>query len=178
MAKGRVSDDDPGYGEGFDSDNETGTGAAVERLMTLRSASGEITGLTAQELRSLSIEQLVSVAGPLTEASESIGTDQFGPILADKTQLVGVPFVLVHWNFYDGDMGEFVSMWVVDKDDRRFIVNDGSTGIYAQLRALTNKTGQDSMVRCPHGLRVSNYTYTDPQGKERPAQTFYIDTKL
>lgn len=147
------------------------------RSVTLRSASGEATFVPAQ-LRELSFEQLQIALGAPTQAEEAIGTDQFGPILSDKNVLVGVPFLAVHWEFHEGEFGEFVSMWVLAENDARYIVNDGSTGIYAQLRELTDKDGQTSMLMCKHGLRASDYDATLQNGKTIPATTHYIDTRL
>lgn len=119
------------------------------------------------------------IAGQSIDSTEALGTDQFGPILSDKMVLVGLPFVIVKWNFYQGDVGEFVSAWVLTKTNDRLIMNDGSTGIYAQLRALTDATGQDSGLICRHGLRVSEYDWTKPDGTVGGrAKTFYIDNKL
>lgn len=113
------------------------------------------------------------------DASELLETEQFGPILKDKSVLVGTPFLIVEWFFYPGDFGEdFVSMKVVTMDGRKFIVNDGSTGITAQLRATSEKRNVYGGMACRKGLRVSEYTYTNDKGVEVPAATFYIDNSL
>lgn len=144
--------------------------------MTLRGKAGETT-VSPQELRELSFEELSRALG-VVDATEAIGTDQFGPILEDKSRLVGVPFILVYWKFYQGDMGEFASMGILTQSGDRYIVNDGSTGICAQLRELTDKQNIDAMVACKHGFRFSDYTFTAADGTEKPARTYYIDTKL
>lgn len=136
------------------------------------------TEMTLEDARQLSFDDF---AAQSLDSTEALGTDQFGPVLdtGNKMTLVGLPFVIVKWNFYTGDIGEFVSAWVITKTDDRFIVNDGSTGIYAQLKALTDETGQDSGLVCRHGLRVSEYDYTKPDGTVGGrAKTFYIDNKL
>lgn len=150
----------------------------------LNSAGGIIVQQPMGDLRQLSFEDMNRALG-VTDSSEAIGTDQFGPILEDKRLLVGRPFVLVHWNFYksdkiirNGEPSEFVSMWILTPTDERYIVNDGSTGIYEQLRALSDEKGIDSGVLCRHGLRVSEYDYTDDSGVTTQAATYYIDTKL
>lgn len=95
-------------------------------------------------------------------------------ILSSKDQLVDKEFVIVQWNFYTGDMGEFCAMHVMTRDGGKYIVNDGSTGIYKQLRGFTNNTGKRSGMVCRHGLTRSDYKFTDENGNERPATTYYI----
>lgn len=95
-------------------------------------------------------------------------------VVADKGTLVKVPFVGLRWRFTEGDMGSFVSLEIVTEDGRRLVVNDGSTGIYRQLRTLTDETGRMQGITCRKGLRRSDYTYADEKGLERPATTFYL----
>lgn len=93
----------------------------------------------------------------------------------EKGRLVGVPLLVLSYNMNDGDNGEFVSMQVVTNTER-LIVNDGSTGIYQQLKDLS-EDGETRAIYCKHGLRRSDYTYTDPKTKEeKEATTFYLDT--
>lgn len=149
--------------------------ASVSRPVTFNFHGGS-TEMTVADATQLSFDD---IAGQSIDSTEALGTDQFGPILTDKMVLVGLPFVILKWNFYSGDNGEFVSAWVLTKTNDRLIMNDGSTGIYAQLRALTDATGQDSGLICRHGLRVSEYDYTKPDGTPGGrARTFYIDNKL
>jgi hypothetical protein len=150
--------------------------ATVERSVAIRSEHTN-REISTTELKELNLNQLIDALG-VSEVSDVIPTDQYGPVLEDKAKLCGVPFMLVHWEFHGGDFGEFVSMWVLTLDDKRYIVNDGSTGIYQQLKETTGKHNIDSMLVCRHGLRESKYTYTGPDGKERPASTFYIDNRL
>lgn len=93
----------------------------------------------------------------------------------EKSRLVGVPLLVLSWTFNEGDNGEFASLQVLTNNER-MIVNDGSTGIYQQLKALS-ENGEMRAVYAKHGLRESKYTYQDPKtGEEKPASTFYIDT--
>lgn len=137
---------------------------------------------TAAELRELSFDQLQQLGLDITTADEAIGSDQYGPILEDKQALVGKPCMFVHWEFYPGDFGEFVSAWVITMEngqEARYIVNDGSSGIYAQLKGLTTNKGVDSMMFAKHGLRVSTYDKEMPNGTVlKDCKTYYIDTKL
>lgn len=136
--------------------------------------------ITAEEVRQLSFEQVAALFGDsIVTADEAIGTDQYGPILEDKGKLIGVPFIITFFDTYEGDFGKFVSMWVITMNSDRYIVNDGSSGICQQLMRLKAKEGINSGIACKHGLRVSEYDYTPPEGgKPIPAKTFYLDTSL
>jgi hypothetical protein len=93
----------------------------------------------------------------------------------EKGRLVGVPLLILSFQFNEGDNGEFVSAQVLTNTER-LIVNDGSTGIYAQLHEIA-EAGNVKAIYCKHGLRESKYEYEDPKtGEKKPASTFYIDT--
>lgn len=106
----------------------------------------------------------------------------------DKTQLIGLDCVFITWEFHLGDQGPFVSAIVVAKGAGGVMlktrVNDGSTGIYAQLHDFTAKTNRQSMLRVAKGLRASRYFFEEGTGtiyKEggpgrKSATTFYLDT--
>jgi hypothetical protein len=104
----------------------------------------------------------------------------------DKRRLVKTEFVVLSWTFSDGDYGEpFVSMRVMTKAGGKFIVNDGGTGIRAQLQAYTAKTGRQHGMYVPQGLRVSDYfihrethepVARNYDGPKDPAATFYLST--
>lgn len=117
--------------------------------------------------------------GNIVEADKELGTGF--AVLDDKNRLIGVPFVAVKMDEHTSDLnggGLFVTMHVVTQDGRKFIVNDGSTGICAQVQELWKRKpeliGLPLMVR--RGLRRSDYTYMDESGKAKPATTFYLDT--
>src|SRR5258705_6186656 len=81
------------------------------------------------------------IYGDVVQASAELG-DGFEIIPKDdKIQFVKVPMILLSWGFGQGDHGEFVSIRAVTKDGRRVVINDGSTGIYAQLREYTDTNG-------------------------------------
>lgn len=124
-------------------------------------------------------------------ASEVMG-DGFELIDGEKGKatLVDVPFMLLEWTFRDGDFGTYVSCRGMTKDGRKFILNDGSTGIAEQLAKLTkDNAGRLSNLVVHKGLRVSEYP-TDASGqpmdkktvKEHPdlvkgtGRTFYLNT--
>lgn len=101
-------------------------------------------------------------------------------ILKDKNILTGVECLVMEWNFNSGEQGEFVSAYVVAKmpgtsSPSRFILNDGGSGIYKQLKAYTRKTGKLRGLHVPRGLTRSDYE-KEIDGKMTAATTFYLDT--
>lgn len=107
-------------------------------------------------------------------------------LLKDKEQLVGKPFVIVQWAFWESKrfIGKsFVAMFLFTKSGEKYIVCDGSTGIYEQLLMATNsreKRGATeaeahSGLPCMEGLSMSEYDYVDPNtGEVTRARTFYL----
>lgn len=120
-------------------------------------------------------------------ASKELG-DGFS-LLTEKTSLIGVPLFFMEWTFREGDFGLFVSVRGMTESGKKFIVNDGSTGIAAQLMAHSERTGRQGGMLIAKGLRVSEYP-TDETGqpldrktaKEHPelvkgkGSTYYLDT--
>lgn len=98
----------------------------------------------------------------------------------DKASLVGKKMVLIDWRFNKG-MGMFVSVRAMVQmapgaPIRRVIINDGSTGIMKTILTYTEKNaGKRKALLVEKGLRLSEYTYTDDKGNERPARTYYLD---
>ena len=123
--------------------------------------------------------------GVVAEAISDYGTGF--ALLTDKNRLVGTPFIIVEWRFNDGDYendnGEktqFASAAVVTKNGEKWVLNDGGSGICAQLASITKRrqekghaTPQNGLL-VPAGLTRSDYTYTDEKGKNTPATTFYL----
>lgn len=118
-----------------------------------------------------------------------------------KSTLVGKPFLILDWAFNIGDIGPFVSARVMTQDGGKFVLNDGSSGVYAELRELTDRTRKNTGYRAKRGLRVSQYdtcaacdrprrkddavcpnmlsnnTSCGDESKERHrGETFYLDT--
>ena len=117
----------------------------------------------------------------LVRADETIGNGF--RLLADKDTLIDTPFIALGWRFNPGDYGEFCTMMVVTEDGRKFIVNDGSTGICQQLATYTNATGRHGGMLVALGLTRSDYEYEDhsmldSEGNptKRPAHTYYLNT--
>lgn len=124
-------------------------------------------------------DALKLVADKLGEENVDIASQEIGDgfkLLDNKDQLCGVAFIAVTWGFHMGDHGEFVAMKVVTKDGLKYIINDGSSGIYEQLIGYSKKKNKQGGLLCEKGLRRSDYKYTDESGEEKPATTYYLDT--
>lgn len=141
---------------------------------------------TDDQLRSIQswddVNALFAEAGvTVTDVSEVLGTGFSLFNTEDKDKLCGVPMMILDWRFNNGDMGTFVSLTVAYKTSDggmgKVIVNDGSTGICAQIEDLANR-GITAPVMVPNGLVRSDYDYedTDKNGKKvmRPATTYYL----
>lgn len=97
-------------------------------------------------------------------------------ILDNKDHLIGVPFAMVKWHFYEGKYDNSVAaVLLVTSDGRKYLMNDGSTGVCKQLREYSDETGRFGGLVARKGLTRSDYEYTDSEGKTTDAQTYYID---
>lgn len=104
-------------------------------------------------------------------------------IAKDKSNLVGVPFLILDWRFNKSDHSDerpFVSAAIVTKDGRKLILNDGGTGICEQLTNVTaqreaknHPTPQSGLI-VKDGLTRSDYSYVNDNGKTSQATTFYL----
>lgn len=100
-------------------------------------------------------------------------------VLKDKARLIGVPFMIADVAHYVGKFGDAVAVMLLTEDNHRYVINDGSSGIYRQVMDIVNRTGRKAGLKCPNGLRASTYTktITDPfEGttKDMEATTYYI----
>lgn len=103
-----------------------------------------------------------------------------------KDAFIDKEFVILDWEFRPGDFGTpFVTMRVVTADDGKYRINDGSTGIRAQLEAFSAQTGRFHGMHVPKGLRKSFYfihretrepVAKDYDGPKDPASTYYLNT--
>ena len=105
-------------------------------------------------------------------------------LLNDKSRLVGVPLLVIEWRFtaskkYVNDAGEpseFVSAMVITKHGDRYILNDGSTGIAAQLRMVQDQRTAKGHSNPQVGLMVADgltrSEYLNADGV--PGVTFYL----
>lgn len=96
-----------------------------------------------------------------------------------KATLVGVPFVVTAFNLnlskeYGGD---FASVRLITKDNRKLVFNDGGVGIVPFLKDFLFKTQRNYGLVAEQGLRVSEYE-TEVEGKTIKAKTFYFDTSV
>jgi hypothetical protein len=166
---------------GKPNDKTTGNEAIVPEVMH---ENTPVLYHTDDLARVTTFEEAVALAaqvsgGEVLAADTELG-DGFAVLESkDKRTLIGVPLMFMEWQFNQGDMGEFVSARVAAKQGNgvgKYIINDGSTGIYRQLQEFSKRTGRSTGLYARHGLRVSDYKYTDNEGKEKPASTFYIDT--
>lgn len=94
-------------------------------------------------------------------------------MLDDKDRLLKVGFTILEWRFVkssdfvdnDGNPGEYVAAQVVTALGEKYIITDGSTGIYKQLVTVTEnrlKAQRPNVhpragLRIPRGLRKSEY---------------------
>ena len=104
-------------------------------------------------------------------------------VVESKDQLIGVPLMILEWRFNPGEFGMFASATAVTEDGRKVIINDGSTGIRAQLEMVTaqRKTAGvaedrlQTFLACPKGVRASRYEFADANdGKVKSATTYYL----
>jgi hypothetical protein len=142
------------------------------------------------------MELATAVHGGVVAAHETELGDGFRVASEDdKSKLIGVPLLFMEWSFNSGDYSDFVSARVISQGDGtigKWVINDGGTGIYAELKGYTEKTGKFGGLFCRNGLRVSRYTIDSETGqalnkrqvgeyavagkKTAPAATFYLDT--
>jgi hypothetical protein len=104
-------------------------------------------------------------------------------ILKEKDQLVGRAILVMGMMFNASDKfqqgGEFVSVYVVDDKGGKWIVNDASTGIYAQCKKYAAK-GITSLI-IHNGLTRSDYVTEVPNVKTGElekinATTYYLSS--
>jgi hypothetical protein len=103
----------------------------------------------------------------------------------DKEKLIGRPFAIVEWIFRDSDKvmrkgvpAQYVSVSLIVKDmNERLVINDGGTGIYAQLMEITRKLGPGGKAKkalyVPKGLRKSEYIFDNGE-QSGEAVTYYL----
>lgn len=121
-------------------------------------------------------EDLLRSLGMEIEDAEDVMGTGFS-VLDNKALLEGVPFIVLAYDFHQGSFkrnGEpayFASMVIVTADGKKYIVNDGGSGIYQQLEEHSVRAKKRGGLRVKGGLRVSRYehpVYGD-------AETFYLN---
>lgn len=98
----------------------------------------------------------------------------------NKDDLIGVPLVIIDWEFKPSDMGKDYAFVTVKTQEGTRVFADGGTGIPDQLERYKAKL-LDSGARfiyVPNGLRKSDYVakvVVDGEEKRIPATTYYFD---
>lgn len=139
-------------------------------------ATAEVTtdGFSENELRDLDSMFDVMSTQDVANISDVMGTGF--SVLEDKNRLVGVEFVIVRYGVHEGENGQFTTIHVVTTHKDKYVVNDGSTGIHAQLAEYKERAGRVCPLYVPRGLRVSEYDFTDDGGNKKRARTYYLNT--
>ncbi len=93
----------------------------------------------------------------LLKASDVLGDGS--DFITDKNTLVNVPFTVLEWRFVKDEKSgnEYVNVHIMSPSGQRGRFNDGGTGVYAQLKQVTEQIGRIA-IACPRGLRRSDYT--------------------
>jgi hypothetical protein len=136
-------------------------------------------GLSEENLREIEnfddIKTLSGVA-EITSISAVLGTGF--SVLEDKARLLNLGFIIVKFGTHESEKngGEFSTLHVVTDTKEKWIVNDGSTGIHAQMTELKEKLGSVCPLFVPRGLRVSEYDYENDKGETSRARTYYLNT--
>jgi len=94
--------------------------------------------------------------GNVVNVSEILGDGS--TFFDDKSVFVGKPFLVLDWRFIvDEKSGrEYVNVLIMGANGDKARFNDGSTGVYAQLKEVTERVGKVGLeVR--GGLRRSDY---------------------
>ena len=103
--------------------------------------------------------------GSVQELAEEFGSGF--QLIETKAALVGKKFLLLKWNFTQGDYGVYVSAAVVTAEGGKYIINDGSTGVCQQLHEYSVKHGKFGGFIASRGLRESTYATCKACGAPR-----------
>ena len=98
----------------------------------------------------------------------------------DKSRLVNVPFVIIEWFFWASEQKneatgetyetEFASAYIMTERHQKIIINDGSSGIYKDLKDVTEKRLKKGLndqqsraaLYAPNGLKPRTFTTLVP----------------
>ena len=99
----------------------------------------------------------------VVDAAEEIG-DGFA-LTDNKDQFIGREMMILSWAFGKGDFGDdsgFVAMRFVVQEANgsvgKYVITDGGTGIYADLKKYTERTGVTGGMWVKKGFRKSEYS--------------------
>lgn len=144
--------------------------------------SGEVATVSRASLEEvLTYDQVIALSG-LTEAELTFLGSVYRVI--DKEEAINRAFVVRDVKFKFGDRGPYCVIYAVMRDtDEMVILTDGSTGIYAQLEALSPDDEME-ITRpfvVPNGLRKSVYELGEDghaakkgEGTGRFGATYYL----
>lgn len=106
--------------------------------------------------------------GEVLNYSEEFGTGF--TLLDDKDRIVGKDMFILEWQINKGTWGEFASFAVITESNEKYIINDGSSGIYAQLAELSYSHNKSGGLFITGGLRKSTYDTCLECGVPRPPE--------
>jgi hypothetical protein len=144
--------------------------------------------LSDQELNSItSINEAATLLG-VSSIDELEWNDSPWQLLDDKNALLGKKFLAVAWKFHESKEylgNEYVSVYALTLDtingETRFVFNDGSSGVYKQLRDLTDARitaghkNPNAGALIKNGLKLSEYDRYDEKGVIiGKGKTFYL----
>lgn len=131
------------------------------------------------------VETFEEAMRAIAEAGLTVHKVSSFDLIENNDELVGRPFLILSYRVNpEGDFGEFVSVMAIDRDNRRFVFNDGGTGVRLQLQELAQK-GIVSRILCEKGLRRSDFRFDEKTGEvvkrsdpryadSKPAKTYYL----
>ncbi len=150
---------------------EAGTDAATRTRNSDAYDVTELRGITSfDDALALVTEKI----GDVTDAEKELGTGFRVLNGSDKDRLLGVSFIILSMDFNEGDQGAFVSFLCVTENNGKFVVNDGSTGVYKQLEEYRMRGGKPGGLLVNGGLRKSEYE-KEIDGKMTKAVTYYLN---
>lgn len=134
------------------------------------------------QLKSITtMDEALAALGSVTDVADWADFGTGFNVLKNKDNLVGVPFVVLEWRFNHSKEfdQEYVAAVVMDEKNNKHILVDGSTGVCAQLRTVTDAKIADGLpypqagLIVRNGLTRSDYT-KEVDGKEIAASTYYL----
>jgi hypothetical protein len=154
-----------------------------------RNESAEVTAY--EPLSDEVIAGIDSFASALELFNADSGIVQIGDVAGDgfsllkeKESLENVPFLIIDWNEVTDPetTRDYASIRLITTDNRKYRVNDGSTGIYKQLKQIRDKHGLTTGIGVPKGLFKSEYFVNKQgeivaknyEGEKSKATTFYL----
>lgn len=158
---------------------ENATDSSTEIVKANGFTADELRGITSfDDVNKLFADHEIKVV----DAAEEIGDGFMLVDNDDKSKFERVEMMVLSWSFAEGDhtredgtKSEFVAMRFVTREHNgsigKYVVTDGGTGIYKQLREYTNRTGSTGGLYVKRGFRVSRYANEYRDNNE----TVYLD---